>query len=300
MDPPQVVTVILNTNHREDTLGLLDSLYKNSYANHRAIVLDNASQDGSVAAIRSAFPQTQVIELEHNLGYAGNNNAGVRAALDLGADWVFVLNEDTLLAPDCLEELVRVGESDLQIGVLGPMVYHYDEPGMIQSAGGKISKNWQAWHLAQNEADQGQYPVPHSVDWISGCAILVRIAVIEQVGMLDARFFYYFEETEWCLRARSAGWLVVHVPRARIWHKGVQRDYRPSSNVTYYKTRNHFLMLSKHQAPPRAWLLAWIQVLRTLTSWSVKPKWRSMRPHRDAMWQGILDFLRRRWGKRPV
>lgn len=300
LKPPLVVTVILNTDRREDTLAALDSLYKNSYANHRAIVLDNASKDGSAAAIRSEFPQTQVIELEKNLGYAGNNNAGIQAALDMGAGWVFILNEDTLLAPDCLAEMVRVGESDIHVGILGPMVYHYDEPGVIQSAGGKIGKNWQTWHLAQNEADQGQFPEPHSVDWISGCAILVRRGVIEQVGMLDARFFYYYEETEWCLRARKAGWRVVHVPRARIWHKGVQRDYFPGPNVTYYKTRNRFLMLSKHQAPPQAWLLAWIQVLRTLSSWSLKPKWRSMHAHRDAMWQGALDYIRCRWGKRSV
>ncbi|HSF80388.1 MAG TPA: glycosyltransferase family 2 protein [Anaerolineales bacterium] len=299
MQQPLVVTVILNTNRREDTLAALDSLFQSTYSNHKVVVLDNDSKDGSVTAIQSAYSQVQVIELDHNLGYAGNNNVGIQAAMDMGAEWVLVLNEDTLLAPDCLAEMVRVGESHPQIGVIGPMVYHHDEPGVIQSAGGKIGSNWQTWHLAQNEDDRGQYTEPHAVDWISGCAIMVRRGVIHQVGMLDARFFYYFEETEWCLRAHRAGWQVIHAPQARLWHKGVQRNYFPGPNVTYYSTRNRFLMFSKHRAPSKAWFLAWMEVFRTLTSWSLKPKWRSMRPHRDAMWQGTVDFLRGNWGIRP-
>jgi len=163
-----------------------------------------------------------------------------------------------------------------------------------------MDRNWHTWHLAQNEQDRGQFTQPYQVEWISGCAILVRREVVEQVGMLDERFFYYFEETEWCLRARKRGWLVLHVPQARLWHKGVQRDYRPSPSVTYYATRNRFLMLAKHRAPLMAWIATWTQILRTLASWSIKPKWQSMRPHRDAMWKGTLDFLRQRWGYHSV
>jgi GT2 family glycosyltransferase len=296
---PSVIAVILNTNRREDTLECLASLEKNTYSTHKAIVLDNASSDGSVEAIRSAYPGVEIIELTENLGYAGNNNVGIKAALGRGADWVFVLNEDTILAPDCLVNLVEVGESDQQIGIVGPMVYHYDEPDIIQSAGGSLSRYWDSWHVAQNEPDQGQIDKPHRVDFISGCGIMVRRAVIDQVGMLDERFFYYKEETEWCLRARRRGWHIIHVPKAKLWHKGVQRDYRPKPYVTYYKTRNRFLMLAKHHAPLYVWVVTWLQTLRTLTSWTVKPKWRPMREHRNAMWCGMLDFLRRRWGQMP-
>jgi GT2 family glycosyltransferase len=300
MSEPFVVTVILNTNRREDTLACLASLERGTYNNHKVIVLDNNSSDGSVEAIRSSFPAAQIIKLQKNLGYAGNNNVGIAAALALGAEWVFVLNEDTMLAPDCLSQLVQVGNSDPHIGIVGPMVYHYNESTVIQSAGGKLGRDWQAWHLGQNEPDRGQFPLPHRVDWISGCAILVRRQAIEQIGMLDERFFYYWEETEWCLRARKFGWRILHVPQAKLWHKGVQRDYQPNPGVTYYATRNRFLMLAKHRAPLRAWLVSWGQTLRTLASWSIKPQWRSKRAHRDAMWQGTLDFLRRRWGVRPT
>lgn len=297
---PYVITIILNTNRRDDTLACLDSLQKNSYANAKTIVLDNTSTDGSVEAIRRHFPQVEILPLTDNLGYAGNNNVGIEAALAQGADWVLVLNEDTILAADCIEQMVQIGESAPEIGIVGPLVYHYDEPTIIQSAGGSMDANLNAWHTGENEADEGQFAQPRDVDWISGCAIMVRSDVINAVGMLDERFFYYWEETEWCLRTKRAGWRIVHTPQAKLWHKGVKRDYRPPANVSYYNTRNRLLMIKKHKASLWVQAHTWIQILRTLTSWTIKPKWREQRDHRDAMWQGIRDFQMGRWGKRPT
>jgi GT2 family glycosyltransferase len=299
MAQPLVVTVILNTNRRADTLDCLQSLAQSSYSNSRIIVLDNASSDGSVAAIRAVFPSVQLLELTENLGYAGNNNVGIKAALQQGADWVLVLNEDTIVGPDCLAELMHVGESDQRIGIVGPMVYHHGEPTIIQSAGGSLGRHWESHHIAQNQPDTQQFSAPHAVDWISGCAILVRRAVIEQVGMLDERFFYYWEETEWCLRAKRSDWQIMHVPGAKLWHKGVQRDYRPKPSVAYYNTRNRLFMLKKHRAPLGIQVAAWAQITRTLTSMSIRPKWRGSRAHRDAMLRGTIDFLRHRWGQGP-
>jgi len=293
---PYLCSVILNSNRRQDTLDCLASLARTTYRDHHAIVLDNRSTDGSVEAIRFAFPDVQVVELQENLGYAGNNNIGIRAAMNEGADWILLLNEDTIVDPDCLACLIEVGESESRIGIVGPMVYHHDEPTVIQSAGGRIDRRWEAFHHGQNEADQGQFAAPHVVDFISGCAILVRRAVIEQVGMIDPRYFYYWEETEWCLRAGRAGWRIWHVPAAKVWHKGVQRDYRPKPTVTYYATRNRLLTLSKHHAPLAVWVAAWIQILRTMTSWTVRSRWRAMHEHRHAMGRGVIDFLLRRWG----
>ncbi len=296
MTAPRVVCVILNTNRRQDTLECLGSIVSGTYAGWSAIVLDNNSSDGSAAAVRGKFPPVEVIELAENLGYAGNNNVGIKAALARGADWVFVLNEDSVLAPDCVAELVEVGESDPRIGIVGPMVYHHDEPGVIQSAGGRIGPRWEALHLGQNEPDRRQFRDARPVDWVSGCGIMVRREVIEQVGPIDPRYFYYWEETEWCLRAGRAGWRIIHVPQARMWHKGVQRDYRPGPAVTYYATRNRLLTMAKQRAPLRAWIGAGLWMLRTLGSWTILPRWRHVQAHRNAMWRGILDFALCRWG----
>jgi hypothetical protein len=287
-------------NRRDETVACLNSLARSTYDNSSTIVLDAGSNDGSVEAVRSSFPAVEIVELVENRGYAGNNNVGIQIALARQADWVFVLNQDTILAPDCIAHLVEAGESDPRIGIVGPMVYHFDEPTVIQSAGGRLDSQWRTWHIGQNQTDQGQFTLPQPVDWISGCAILVRRQVIQQVGMLDERFFLYWEETDWCLRAGKSGWRIVQVPQAKLWHKGVQRDYQPQPMVTYYVTRNRFLMLALHQGPLMAWAFAWGQALRTLMSWTIKPRWRASKSnHRDAMWRGIVDFLHRRWGRMP-
>ena len=299
MKHPLVINVILNTNRREDTLACLAAVAASTYPNQRTIVLDNASTDGSVEAISVCYPQVQIVPLKENRGYAGNNNVGIDLALEQGAGWVFVLNEDITLAPDCLVELMQVAESSPGIGIAGPMVYHFDEPDVIQSAGGLLDRYWRTIHVGQNQPDQHQYPNPRIVDWISGCAILVRRDVVEQVGALDDRFFYYWEETEWCVRARRNRWQIWQVPQAKIWHKGVQRNYSPGPNVTYYAARNKLMMMKKHHAPFSVWLYTSFQTIRTLVSWTIRPKWREMRDHRKALWQGTVDFLFKRYGIRP-
>ena len=298
MTAPYVVSVILNTNRRQDTLDCLASLAHSTYQPHTALVVDNASTDGSVEAIRAAFPETQFVALAENRGYAGNNNVGLEWAVKHGADWVLILNEDTVLDPEALARLVEVGLSDAHIGIVGPMVYHFDEPDVIQTAGGVLGPHWFAGLMGYNERDRGQYHDPRPVEWISGCAMLARRALIEQVGLFDERFFIYWEEIDWCLRARKAGWQLMQVPQAKLWHKGVRRNYTPTPSVTYYTTRNRFLLLAKNHASLSTWLVSVASTLRTLSSWTIRPKWREMRPHRDAMLQGLWDFARRRWGVR--
>ncbi len=296
MNVPRVIAVVLNYNRREDTLACLASLAVSTYRNLRVILLDNSSTDGCVEAVRKTFPEVEIVRLQENRGYAGNNNVGISVATAQGADWIFVLNEDTVMDPNCVSRLVAAGEADPTIGILGPTVYHFDEPCVIQSGGGLIGRYWESVHLAQNELDREQFRCPHDVDWISGCGIMVRRKVIEQVGMLDERYFCYWEETEWCIRAGRAGWRIVHVPQAKLWHKGVQRGYRPKPMVTYYATRNRLMTLAKHQAPLIAWAGACTQIGRTLASWTIKPRWRPMREHKHAMWRGVVDFLSHRSG----
>ncbi len=297
MPEPLLYAIVLNNNNREDVLTCLTSLFHSDYRNFRAILLDNGSTDGSVEEVRRSHADVQIFLLRENLGYAGNNNVGIKMALDQGAEWILVLNDDTVLSPSCLSSMMEAVADEPEIGIAGPMVYHFDEPNVIQSAGGMLGKYWNSLHLGQNEKDLGQFPRVHQVEWISGCAILIRRAVIEQVGMLDQDYFLYWEEMEWCLRASQAGWRIVNIPQAKLWHKGVKRDYQPKPYVTYYSTRNHLYTLAKHRAPIVAWIYTLTQILRSLASWSIMPRWKSKRKHRNAMWAGLVHFLQGRFGK---
>lgn len=298
--PPKIAIIILNTNRKVDTLECLASIYANQYPNLEVVVLDNHSSDDSIGEIQRHFPAVHKVSITENQGYAGNNNVGLNFVKQFNPDWVFVLNEDTIFAPTALSSLMNAVSGNERVGVIGPMVYHHDEPDIIQSAGGLFDRYFNAYHQSQNEKDTGQYTTPIQVDWIHGCAIAIRREALEQAGGLDARFFYYYEETEWCYRISQLKWKIWLIPQAKIWHKGVQRDYQPGANVTYYATRNRLLFYKIHAFPARVWFSSGLYFGRILLSWSLRKKWRHMRPHRDAMLQGINDFLRQKWGQRPI
>lgn len=298
MKSPHVVVLIINNNRNDDTIECLASVAKSTYLNCRVIVLDIAPSGQIGLSLEAHPPNVQVMSLEENRGYTGNNNLGFRLALEHKADFVFLLNNDAIIAPDCIEHLVKSILADSTVGMTGPLIYHYDEPNTMQTAGGVLDGFWAAKHLGRNEIDTGQFSMARPVDWLSGCALMVRRDVLERLGGFDERFFMYWEEVDWCLRAHQQGWTLLHVPQAKVWHKGAQRHYQPEPRVTYYSVRNQFLFLREHQAPLPVRLYRWAETIRTLVSWTVRPKWRHMRLHRNAMWQAICDVLLNHWGMR--
>jgi GT2 family glycosyltransferase len=138
------------------------------------------------------------------------------------------------------------------------------------------------------------------VVWLSGCAVLARCSALQTIGLLDPDFFIYSEDVDWCLRGREAGYDVLIVPQAKLWHKGVQRVYLPSPRITYLSVRNEFYLLVKHHAGPLALAATWLRHLRTLASWSLRPRWRERRPHRDALAHALRDFVLGRVGPPPL
>lgn len=296
MTSPSVCAVILNWNRPAETLACLDALGPDV----PVVVVDNGSQAEALEQLRAARPAVPLLALGRNLGYAGGNNAGIQWALERGYEWVLLLNDDAILASGALEALLETAQADPRVGFAGPLVLHVEPQGMIQSAGGLMDARWRSSHRAQDEPDRGQFAAAEPVDWITGCAILARAEMICQVGMLDERFFMYEEELEWCLRAKQAGWKVLFVPQARLTHAGVGLNYDPKPYITYYMARNHLLLLSKLGAGFLPWADALFQNLRTLAAWTLLPRWRDRRAHRDALWQGLTDYFRKRWGPMPV
>ncbi|HEX9921951.1 MAG TPA: glycosyltransferase family 2 protein [Anaerolineae bacterium] len=300
---PCVAIIVVNWNRRADTLACLSSLDRLQYPNYDIVVIDNDSTDDSVSAIRAAHPQVTLIEIGENLGFVGGNNVGLDHARTLGADYALLLNNDTEVAPEFLQLLVEAAEADPQVGIAGPLIYYFDRPDMVWSAGGAI--DWAGGStrmLGLNEQDHGQFDAaPHPVDFVTGCALLIKMALVEQVGMLDPRFFAYYEETEWCVRATRAGQKILLVPRARIWHKISLTAREASPQVHYYMVRNRLLFLKLARMGPGPWVRTLLfDYARTLLSWTLKPQWRHKASQRQAMVQAILDFGRGRFGKVEV
>jgi len=299
MNSSCVAAIVLNWNGREDTLACLASLSKVNYQPLDVILVDNGSTDGSVGAVKVSFPAVTVLETGENLGFAKGNNVGLRHALAHGANYMLLLNNDTVVAPDLISVLVGALESTPQAGMAGPTIYYFDRPTTIWSAGGAI--DW--WRgdsrmMGLDEADKGQYNTVREVDFVTGCALLTRREVIEKAGMLDSRFFMYYEETEWCVRVVRAGYKILHVPQARVWHKIRPVQQAASSRIHYYMTRNRLLFLKSTRASMRAWIHTLLaEYLRTLVSWTVRPRWRGQRAQRQAMVQAIVDFCHSRFGQ---
>jgi GT2 family glycosyltransferase len=299
---PEVAIIILNWNGRDDTLACLASLNHLDYPAYQIIVVDNGSDDDSVSSIRSAYPQVTLIETGNNLGYVGGNNVGLNYACTLGTDYALLLNNDTEVSPNFLSLLVAAAEADLDVAIVGPLIYYFDQPERVWSAGGVIDwRRGNTYLLGLNEPDKGQFgSTSRPVDFVTGCALLIKLPVIEQVGLLDPRFFAYYEETEWCARVARAGFKILLVPQARIWHKISVVAREASPQVHYYMTRNRLLFLKLTKMGLFPWLKTIFDFSRTLLSWTVKPKWRHKAPQRRAMLQAISDYRRGNFGRVEV
>jgi GT2 family glycosyltransferase len=294
---PAVTAIVLNWNNAPDTMACLASLLRLEYPECRLLVVDNGSRDDSVTQIRLHFPSVPILELEENLGYTGGNNVGIEHALKNNCDYVWLLNDDVTVAPDALSALIDVALVEPQAGFLGPMVYMSEEPKRILSAGGRFCGGWQMQHRGISELDQGQFDAVAEVDCVSGCALLVGRETIAAVGALDEDFFAYYEDVEWCFRARQAGFKVLFVPQARAWHPDTWQRDADSPLVAYYLSRNQLLFVAKHYLGTGTLLCSLGIYLMRVVNWSIRPKWRHKRRQRDALLRAIVDFGRGRFGK---
>jgi hypothetical protein len=261
------------------------------------IVVDNASQDGTVQAIKTSYPQVTILENAENLGYTGGNNVGIRYALEQGAAYLLLLNDDAVLAPDAISHLLNVAQQHPEAGFLGPNVYALEEKGQFLSSGGVFAAGWRAVHRGLGEDTDAHYRKVAEVDFLTGCALLVKREAVEQIGLLDDRFFAYHEDVDWCYRAKQSGFKLLVVPQARVWHPDTRDRDVDSPFVTYYIIRNRLLFLSKHHLGWRLLLKTLFSYTVTAMNWSLHPKWRHKRPQRIALIWALEDFFKGRFGR---
>lgn len=300
--PPHVAFVIVNWNQRQLTLDCLTSLYQQKCSDFEIVLVDNGSEDGSIAAVRTAFPGVVVLENGANLGIAAANNVGIRHALAMNVDYIFLLNNDTTVDPLMLERLVVVAESDPSIAATGPTMLYYDQPDTIWCAGNRI--NWSTGNTYRLHADETLPSVidsaPVDVDFITSCAVCIRAEVFRDVGLMDEDYFIYYDETDWFARALIRGLRMVYVPQALMWHKISSAMGTTSPATDYYMNRNilRFLAKNRHGVGKAVSLgVAAGRNLLAVAAYTAKSHNGKRIPHRNARLLALRDALLGRWGK---
>ncbi len=246
----RLAVVVLNWNGAADTLALLATLARcrvpAGWSAH-VLVVDNGSTDGTVARVRAAFPEAETLALPANLRFAGGNNAGIRHALDHGADAILLLNNDTEADPALYERLLLALEQDPGAGAAAPLIYFAAPTDRIWYAGGAcvVGLGWTA-HRGLRERDLGQYRAVEPTGYLTGCCLLAPRAVWEKVGLLDEGYHLYAEDADWSVRARRAGYRLLFVPTARLWHKVSAASGASSPFKIYQRTRGNLRLFARH------------------------------------------------------
>lgn len=295
-----VAIIVLNWNNENDSIDCLRSLEKITYPNFKVFMVDNGSCEASAAAVR-AFCKGRVVFIEtgKNLGFSGGNNVGIRRALEEGFAYVLLLNSDTTVALDFLDEMAAVARSDENIGVVGPKIYFSFEPNRIWYGGGKFTWLEGSSHVHYETTDKNPHEkYPHETDYMTGCCFLIKTSVIRKIGMLYDDFFLYYEDVDWSLRARKAGYKILYVPSSKIYHK-VTRSIAKIGNpkIHYYHTRNVLLLARRHaRFFALAGMYAWsiFHYAKQLVKIFFFPAKREMA---KMIMKGITDFYRGKFGQ---
>ena len=250
--PPAVTAVVLDWNGGTEAVEAVESLAASVYANLRTILVDNASRVPAIDEIRRRHPDVVAIANPSNLGYAGGNNVGIRAALAGGARYVLVLNNDARVRPDTVAELVRVAQSDDRVAAVGAKILQAEHPARLWMAWGEVSWRQSLVRLVgQDRLDGPSFARERDVAWVSGCGLLLSRRALDEIGLFDEDFFAYHEEVDWCARARARGLRIVYAPRAEVLHRGEGSSGggRYVSRKQYFVARNSVLFARRHGSP---------------------------------------------------
>ena len=243
----KVFIIILNFNSFEDTKECLISLQKIDYNNYEIVVVDNSSTDDSYEKLKKEFHTYNILKCNENLGYANGNNLGIKYALENGADYVCILNNDVVVENNFLTKIIKTMENTKDIGLAGPCICNYEDKNIIQAMGANIN--------LYNGLTQGKYKgwkydnIPHKdafVDYLGGACFVCRKEVFEKIGLIPENYFLFFEETEFCFKAAKEGYKLLCVYESKIYHKGSSTISKYSGLSYYFLNRNRVVFVRRN------------------------------------------------------
>lgn len=245
-----VAVILINWNGYDFTAACLDSLRKVDFPDFRIFLVDNASENQEGRKLKKAFSEIELIENSENLGFAGGNNSGIKRALVQGFSHVLLLNNDTIVEPDFLGQMMRKFGHNSRLGVIQPLIFFLHEHNQIWSAGGK----WNAFlgraiTFGDRKSVDNFKAIDRSIDWATGCCMLITRDALLKTGFLNESYFAYFEDVEWSLRFRDQGFEIALAAGAKIYHEAGASSKKKnaegtlSPKVFYFHVRNQFFLL---------------------------------------------------------
>jgi GT2 family glycosyltransferase len=290
---PLVSVITINYNQLPYTLELLESLRHTNYPNIEVIVVDNASRENPQAALNKKFPEVKVIVSKKNLGFAGGNNLGIKAAR---GKYLFFLNNDTEVDKNTFRPLVNLFETRPDAGIASPKILYYNSGNVIQYVGCSRINPYTGRNKREGfkEKDRGQFDTLRTTDLAHGAAMMVPKSVIDKVGVMPELFFLYYEELDWCESIKNHGFNIYVVPESKIYHKESMSIGKNSTLKTYYMTRNRLLFMRRHTRGmiKLSWILFFIFFSIPKNSFSFMIN--SETDHLKAFWRGFLWNIRHR------
>lgn len=298
---PAWQAIVLSWNGREDTLRCLESLTRVERSDLGLICVDNGSSDGSAEAVRARFPQVVVIEAGANLGYAGGNNLGLRCALERGARWMMLVNNDATVAPDVIDGFERAIAERPRAGILAGKVYFADRPQTIWFAGQRVSTltGYSGRPRGYGRPDGEPYRSVVTTGRAVGALMAISRDALQTVGLFEEDLFAYVEDVDLALRAREAGFEVVFAPDARGWHRvsASTGGETATTHALYYGVRNTITVMERRR--PLGWPAVWARRASVLATYTLLvPSRADRRAALAAVRSGYRDGRRGRLGPR--
>ena len=257
---PKVSIIIVHLKDVPNLVECLVSLNEVNYPNFEIIIVLNGAKSSAIITQLESVKRNikKIIITEYNLGFARANNIGIKEAIVSEADYILLLNDDTVVAPDFLNSLVAMAEENSDLALLGPKIYFFDDPERIWFAGAKFKRETcqiLSPHAGEIDVSTTEHKVMDS-DYITGCSLLIKRKFLDQIGLLDERFFLYWEDVDWGLRVKKAKLKNAVVPTSKVWHKVSVSSGGPNSALkVYHKIRSQLLFHKLHIPGTNAKLL---------------------------------------------
>lgn len=284
---PLISIVILNFNQLKVTCEFLDSTKVLKYPNFEIIFVDNNSKENPTDYVKQNYPDVKLIVNERNLGFTGGNNVGIAAAK---GDYIFVVNNDTEVTPNLLENLLEPFLKDPKIGMVSPKIKFFQQPNVIQYAGYNAINPLTGRNSAvgNKEEDNGQHDMPGYTCYAHGAAMLVKKEVIDKVGAFYDDFFIYYEELDWSARAKRAGYEIYYQPSAVILHKESITMGKESQLKAYYHNRNRILFMRRNTTNAQFFVFSMFYAFFTVPKFTLKYMFQRRMNYLALFYKGII------------